>query len=64
MKFQEERTLKIQDHGYSWAEYLWDPGSELWCYRRCNEGFFRHYDLPKQFTEAERLLLTIQYSNR
>ena len=62
MKFSEERTLKIRDNQFSWAEYRWDSGSELWCYRRCSEGFFARYDLPKGFTEAERLLLEIKLS--
>jgi len=64
MKFTEERTLKIQDSGFSWAEYRWDTGSNLWRYRRCSEGFFSRYDLPNAFTEAERLLLTIKYSKQ
>jgi hypothetical protein len=64
MKFTEERTLKIQDNQFSWAEYRWDTGSNLWRYRRCSEGFFARYDLPSAFTEAERLLLTIKYSTQ
>ena len=62
MKFRVEQTLKIRDGGFSWAEYHWDAGSELWRYRRSSEGFFSRYKLPGAFTEAERLLLEIQMS--
>lgn len=62
MRFRVERTLKIKGAAFYWAEYRWDEGSELWTYKSANEGFFRRYDLPSSFTEQERLLLEIKYS--
>lgn len=63
MKFSVERTLKIRDGDFSWAEYRWDAGSELWRYRRCSEGFFKRYNLPTAFSDHERLLLEIRMSD-
>jgi hypothetical protein len=63
LQFRVERTLKIKGRAFYWAEYRWDSGSERWVYKSANEGFFREYDLPSTFSEAERLLLEIQYSD-
>ena len=64
MKFRIERTLKIKDGNFSWAEYHWEESTGLWRYRRCSEGFFRRYILPTAFTDHERLLLEIKMSEQ
>lgn len=64
MRFNVERKLKIYaGNNVGWAKYRWDNGSQRWIYYKGSEGFFRTYDFPNCFSEDERLLLEIKYSD-
>jgi hypothetical protein len=64
MKFLEHKILKVYaEQGPGWAEYHWDQKNKIWKYSISSELFMKTHNLPHQFDEKERLLLTIKLSN-